>query len=210
MSTEKKIGFRLYPNTRLKPQKIFNNDEVIESYPLYATVTFNGESIQLRIVLDSGPVLTMADTKEISDIETTEKLKEYEQFVSNVIRLEYQALQSKFTLKGLSRRLEIYKKSVLSIIGNMTMNELESYIETLEEELGEEEIFDKATFFQTYIKVAKDIYGGMGVIEFLYKEGRKRYLSAIDYSEGHRKNLKGLSMILDYEIQRLLFGRKAF
>jgi hypothetical protein len=210
MSKEKKIGFRLYPNTRLKPQKIFNNDKVIESYPLYATVTFNGESIQLRIVLDSGPVLTLADTEQITDVATTEKLKKYEQFVTRIIRLEYKFFKSKFSLKGLGKRLEIYKRDVLSFIGNMTLNELQKAIQEVEDELGEEGIFDEATFMKTYIHGANDIYGGMDVVEFLYKGGRDYYLSAVDYDTGQKKNLKGLSIILDFEIQEALFDRKIF
>lgn len=112
MKREKRISVKFYVNEKLKPKEI--NDKTC--YPVYAQIVYNTKSSKFKLSIGQLETIYVEKKKGLKDnrfIQLSKDLAYYEEKVKKIISYEV-ANKPKFSLKGISKKIERYEKPIKS------------------------------------------------------------------------------------------------
>lgn len=107
MGIDKKVSTKYYLNTNLKPHI---DEEGRELYPIYVRVTFNRNNTQFRIH-KKGIVI-----ERQSDLDSHPWIQSMDKLIVNIVEFEYGKMGEGYTLKGLNKRLKVYRSNFCSVL----------------------------------------------------------------------------------------------
>lgn len=210
----KTVKVTFFANHQVKPQTITWKNEIIEVYPLNASVVYGHASSIIKVEKSGSPILVSTDLEQLKELELKEFTDKYEKYIVSLIENEAKLYGEKFSIVGLGKRLKKYESPILWIVGELTISELQNwFLYEMGQERTKKELMKASDIFftmATYLYKNEDLKG-ITVYEWLFGEGKNKLLKFLENKVIRHENnalfvedieIKYLTSLLDWVAQK--------
>ena len=120
----KSINLTFFANQLIKPKTITWKGEIVEAYPLYASVLYGNSTSTIKVEKSGWPILVTKDLAQLEELELKEFTTTFSTHVKNVVSKEAEFYGEKYSVVGIGGRLKKYDQSVVFYMTSIPLGKL--------------------------------------------------------------------------------------
>lgn len=171
----KTIRVNFFANQQLKPKRMTWNGEIVDFYPLYASVHYGSPTNTIKVEKSGVQVLVTPDLEQLKQPELKAFTDDFSKKIINVVTKESEQLGEKYSVIGLSARLKKYSQSIPEILKTVTLGRFtESLKPGLRMMLDDNEPSPEENLLNDAINLIRDRdAGNVTVFNWMFDNGRE-------------------------------------
>jgi hypothetical protein len=116
------LSMTLFANQQIKPKSIVWRNEIVDVFPLYASIIYGSDSSTIKVEIKGSPILVSPDLAQINEPELKELIDHFKNHTLGVVEKEIlQANGKEYILTGISVRLRKYETPINRLISELTI-----------------------------------------------------------------------------------------
>lgn len=185
---DKRITVQYYANTKLKAKSILWKGELIEVFPLYARIIYDGNNTQIKADINGDTILVSEDLEQLKNTSIGEATREWKNWIEKILSTEIKKDGEEFSFKGIGHRISIYSQSVADVFGCTTLAVVDNISEGL--------LMDSKESMYGILAYMRQIDERITVFNWIYENGKQTYMKSIA-SMGSQEEAETFVAIVD-------------
>lgn len=186
----KSLSMTLFASQQIKPKSMSWKGEIVDAYPLYASVIYGNLTTTVKVEKSGNPIMVTPGLEQLQEKELKNFTENFRNDVLEIVKKEVSQNGEKYSLAGLGTRLKKYDCTVSETVEKLTIKQANEVVLKL---LGIESTDDpkEASYTILFAILAlstQDILKKMKVRDWIFGRGRtdlKNFLQAgIDFGQG--------------------------